>query len=83
MADDARPPAAEVVAETGLALVHAGERILPAPHSGAVLEPLADDPSSVVEYHFPVVIEVREARAPDVAAVADLAARRLVRVLRT
>ena len=70
------------VHRTGIALVHAGELVLPAAGSEAEMEPAAADPRAVVEYHFPVVIEVREARAPDVGAVARRAARMLVQGLR-
>ena len=82
MEQDLRRPGESVVSETGLALVHAGERIRPAPGSAATLLPAADDPASVVEYHFPVVVEVRESVAPDVDAVAALAVRRVVEGLR-
>ncbi|WP_462188537.1 MULTISPECIES: hypothetical protein [unclassified Frankia] len=81
MAEDARPGAVRV-RQTGIALVHAGELVLPAAGSEAELEPAAVDPRAVVEYHFPVVIEVREAQAPDVEAIAKLAARHIVRGLR-
>jgi hypothetical protein len=44
-------------------------------------EPTADlgpDSGAVVEYHFPVVIEIRENPAADVADVAEQVARRLL-----
>jgi len=70
------------VRQAGIAVVHAGELVLPAAGSEAELEPAAADPRAVVEYHFPVVIEVREAQAPDVEAVARAAARQIVQGLR-
>jgi hypothetical protein len=70
------------VERTGIALVHAGELVLPAPGSEAELEPASADPRAVVEYHFPVVIELREAPAPDVDTVARRAAWLLVQGLR-
>jgi hypothetical protein len=56
MAADAPPPATpQRVERTGIALVHEGERILPAPDSAAGL---AAVPGGVVNYYFPVEIEV-------------------------
>jgi hypothetical protein len=78
MAQQPPRPAAVSVEETGLAVVHAGELIVPAAGSQAELELAASDPRAVVEYHFPVVVEVREASAPDVDEVAELAARKLL-----
>ena len=46
--------------------------------ASAELQLAAADPRAVVEYHFPVVIEVREATAPDADAVAELAAAKLL-----
>ena len=51
------------VTETGIALVHEGEVILPAPGSEAQAEQLVEDSRTVVHYYFPVEIEVRG--APD------------------
>jgi hypothetical protein len=45
-----------------------------APLSGEALP----GPGDVVEYHFPVVIEIREAPAADDGAIAEQVARRLV-----
>lgn len=59
----------DVVKETGLAVVHEGERILPAPGSSAVLEPTAGT-AEAVHYHFPVEIVV-------VGALSDAEQRRL------
>ncbi len=56
MAADAPPPATpQRVERTGIALVHEGERIFPAEDSAARL---ADAPGGVVNYYFPVEIEV-------------------------
>ena len=78
---DGMPHEAVRVRRTGIALVHAGELVLPAAGSEAELEPAAADPRAVVEYHFPVVIEVREAAAPDHRAIAHRAARMIARGL--
>lgn len=51
------------VTETGIALVHTGEVILPAPGSEAETERLLEDSRTIVQYYFPVEIEVRA--APD------------------
>lgn len=45
------------VRRTGLALVHEGEYIKPAPGSEAQIEPQATE-SGVIHYHFPVEIVV-------------------------
>lgn len=79
---EAAPRGGVRVRNTGIALVHAGELVLPAPGSEAELEPAAADPRAVVEYHFPVVIEVREARPHDVRDIARHTARLLVEGLR-
>lgn len=52
------------VTHTGLAVVHAGELILPAAGSEAQAERVADDSRTVVHYHFPVEVEVRAAPDP-------------------
>ena len=46
------------VRETGLALVHEGEYILPAAGSEAVLEPTGASGPVVVNYYFPVEIVI-------------------------
>ena len=46
------------VKETGLAVVHEGEYIMPAPGSEAVIEPTQAKTHSVVNYHFPVEVHV-------------------------
>jgi hypothetical protein len=52
------------VTRTGIALVHAGEVILPAPGSEAEGEQLLADARTIVQYYFPVEIEVRAAPDP-------------------
>lgn len=52
---DTGPDTGSRVERTGIALVHEGEYIVPAPDSEAQLSPLDD---GVVNYHFPVEIEV-------------------------
>jgi hypothetical protein len=80
-----QPPRASAVTveDYGLAVVHPGELIVPAAGSAAELELAATDPRAVVEYHFPVVIEVREATAPDVDEVAERAAAQLLTAMWT
>lgn len=46
------------VRRTGIALVHAGELVLPAEGSGAEADAVARSDRTVVHYHFPVEIEV-------------------------
>jgi hypothetical protein len=46
------------VKETGIALVHQGEYILPAPGSEAVIEPVETSGEAVVNYYFPVEVVV-------------------------
>lgn len=53
--DESTSPQPQQVERTGLALVHEGERIFPAEGSAAQLSPLSP---SVVNYYFPVEIEV-------------------------
>jgi hypothetical protein len=49
------------VRQTGIALVHEGELVLPAAGSEAQAAQVADDAASIIHYHFPVEIEVRAA----------------------
>jgi hypothetical protein len=53
-----------MVTRTGIALVHEGEVILPAPGAEAEGEQLLEDSRTVVQYYFPVEIEVRGAPEP-------------------
>lgn len=46
------------VRETGLAVVHKDEVVLPAPGSEAVIEPVMAGESVVINYYFPVEIVV-------------------------
>jgi hypothetical protein len=46
------------VQETGIALVHEGEYIMPASGSEAVIEPAAMADQAVVNYYFPVEIVI-------------------------
>jgi hypothetical protein len=55
---DREDTGAKRVLETGIALVHEGELVLPAAGSEAQAELVADDARAVIHYHFPVEIEV-------------------------
>jgi hypothetical protein len=46
------------VRETGIALVHEGEYIVPAAGSEASIEPAELTEDSVINFHFPVQIEI-------------------------
>lgn len=46
------------VKETGLALVHEGEYITPAPGSEAMIEPAQMTTQGVVNYYFPVEVVI-------------------------
>lgn len=52
-----------LVRETGIALVHEGEYIVPAPGSEAAIEPAQAGDESVINYYFPVEIVVAGALA--------------------
>jgi hypothetical protein len=56
---------------TGLAVVHEGELIVPDVGSEAELMQAINDPRVVVEFHFPVVVEVRAADPIDLDVVAQ------------
>jgi hypothetical protein len=47
-----------VVRETGIALVHEGEYIMPAPGSEAMIEPSQMSSEGEVNYYFPVEIVI-------------------------
>ncbi|HYQ62568.1 hypothetical protein [Actinophytocola sp.] len=69
------------VERTGIALVHEGEYIVPQPGSEAVISP---DGGGVVNYYFPVQIEVvGSLPAAEVARVADHVFSELDRELNT
>jgi hypothetical protein len=55
MSDDETPAVPQQVEKTGLALVHEGEWIFAGKQSAA---PLTAMGTTIVNYHFPVVIEV-------------------------
>ncbi|MFC0003542.1 hypothetical protein [Micromonospora siamensis] len=66
------------VTRTGLALVHAGELVLPAAGSEAEAERVAEDDRASIVYQFPVEIEVVAAGVTlDADHLADLALSRL------
>lgn len=46
------------VRQTGIALVHEGEYIVPAPGAEAELEPVAEAAASVTNYYFPIELIV-------------------------
>lgn len=54
-----RRPRAARVRRTGIALVHAGELVIPAAGSEAEAERVIGDSRNTIHYHFPVEIEVR------------------------
>jgi hypothetical protein len=74
-----RGPRAARVRRTGLALVHAGELVLPATGSEAEAEWVAASDRTTVQYHFPVEIEVVSGgRALDLDQIADRTLERLL-----
>ena len=74
---------AKRVLETGIALVHEGELVLPAAGSEAQAEIAGADARAVIEYHFPVEIEVRgEGEPMDLDQIARHVYERLSRRLR-
>jgi hypothetical protein len=80
--DGLGPPAARVTA-TGLALVHENEVVLAAAGSAAQADHAVRDAGTVVEFHFPVEIEVRRGVGPvDERAIALHALDELARALR-
>jgi hypothetical protein len=84
MADEpeANGEAARVL-RTGIALVHEGEWVLPAAGDEAESES-ADDPRAVVQYFFPVEIEVLAAAdTVDLESVVRETLRRLAQGLRS
>lgn len=69
------------VARTGIALVHEGEIILPAAGSEAQAERVIEDSRTVVQYFFPVEIEIRGAEQLDAEEIVQQALVRLARSL--
>ncbi|HEY3593179.1 MAG TPA: hypothetical protein VGL13_04875 [Polyangiaceae bacterium] len=75
-------PQPKRVVRTGIALVHEGELVLPAAGSEAEAELAGADSRTVVQYIFPVEIEVcASRRGADANAVADLVFERLLKRL--
>lgn len=80
---DREETGAKRVLETGIALVHDGELVLPAAGSEAQAERVADDARAVIHYHFPVEIEVRGAGEPvDMEEIARYVYERLAKRLK-
>jgi len=80
---DSGESGAKRVLETGIALVHEGELVLPAAGSEAQAEVVADDARAVIQYHFPVEIEVWSGgERTDPEEIATLVFERLSRRLR-
>jgi len=74
-------PRAKVVQETGIALLHKGDRIWAEPEAQAEL--VANDARTMVHYHFPVEIEVRGgADRIDMDAIARYVYERLAKRLK-
>jgi hypothetical protein len=70
------------VRRTGIALVHEGELVLPASGSEAEADVVLSDSRTVVNYYFPVEIEVVAGGTPvDVDGIVDAAMDRLNRSL--
>jgi hypothetical protein len=81
--EDREETGAKRVLQTGIALVHEGELVLPAAGSEAQAERVADDTRAVIHYHFPVEIEVRAGgERVDANEIATLVFERLSRRLR-
>jgi hypothetical protein len=77
-----RTSRAASVRRTGIALVHAGEIVLPAAGSEAEAEAVAFSDRTTIHYHFPVEIEVISGgRALDLDQIADRTLERLLRGL--
>jgi hypothetical protein len=66
------------VVRTGIALVHEGELVLPAAGSEAAAELVAYDDRVVINYYFPVEIEVRAGAEPDRSAADEVKASMLL-----
>lgn len=70
------------VRNTGIALVHEGEVILPAAGSAAQAEQVIDDARTAIHYHFPVEIEILDTPEVDMQSIVDEVMTRLNRALR-
>jgi hypothetical protein len=76
------PNQASRVLNTGIALVHEGEVILPAAGSEAQAEQVMYDARTTIAYYFPVEIEVRAVeRGLHAEAIIDEAHRRLAQTM--
>ena len=74
---------AKRVLETGIALVHEGEVVFPAATSKAQADLITEDARTVVEYHFPVEIEIRgQSETIDIPEIARYVYEQLARRLR-
>jgi hypothetical protein len=83
MEEDDEETGAKRVLETGIALVHEGELVLPAAGSVAQAELAGADARALIEYHFPVEIEIRTGGEPlDVAELSRHVYERVTRRLR-
>jgi hypothetical protein len=73
---------AKRVLETGIALVHANEVVVPEASSKAQAELVAEDTRTIVEYHFPVEIEIRgDGGTIDISEIAGYVYERLAKRL--
>ena len=70
----------KLVLETGIALLHKGDRIWAEPEVQAELGP--EDARTMVHYHFPVEIEVRGGASIDMDEIARYVYERLARRLK-
>lgn len=78
MSGSAGRPRAARVARTGIALVHAGELVLPAAGSEAAADVAAASDRTVIHYHFPVEVEVVLGTPPDHDLIAERTLERLL-----
>lgn len=79
MSEGGGPRRASRVRRTGIALVHAGELVLPAAGSAAEAEAVGHSDRAVIHYHFPVEIEVVDlGGALDHDMIADYTLERLL-----
>lgn len=87
MAENVDSPADEGrgarVLETGLAVVHAGELILPAAGSKAQAEQVLADDRTAISYVFPIEVEVRAPADVDHDAIVEHTLSSLARSVRS